>query len=66
MQSVLSRRVQKVNVESSKNIPTHRAETPQDSQYALALNNDTEFLQQATVNFCPRPYITYALGGTEV
>ena len=60
MQSVLSGRVQKANVESSKHILTHRAETPQDTQYALALNHDTilttgycQLLPQTLHFLCP-------------
>jgi len=60
MQSVLSGRVQKANMESSKHILTHRSETPQDTQYALALNNDTilttgycQLLPQTLHFLCP-------------
>lgn len=56
MLSVLSRRVLKGNVESSKNIPKHGDETPHGWQYPLALHNGTKFWQKMTHNFCPRAY----------
>ena len=58
--SVLSGTVPKANMESSKTIHTQSDETPNDSLYALALHNGTEFWQQVIVSSAPEPTVPMA------
>ena len=65
VQSVLSGRVPKANVESSKNIPTHRDETPHNSQYPCSAQWH-RILTTSDFQLLPRAYITQGFCGTDV
>ena len=65
VQSVLSGKVPKANVESSKNIPTHRDETPHNSQYPCSAQWH-RILTTSDFQLLPRAYITQGFCGTDV